>query len=203
MTRFLQRKADGSTQGLGSFKIEGHPSQIEAADALRKHFVHHQGEPVIQEMSKLMHSAFVALLCPPRLKDSPIACPTDQTLLLLALVGPGSFTPASSIMYHCAGLQYTFRCIMVHIARLKSSGLDEYQPWISTDHDGLGEAEDRDVEAANVDLDDSDSGYEGTDSELPSGKMVLHQNTVINDNLAYFLVPKLNETPKFSDQVTM
>ncbi|KAG5223237.1 hypothetical protein IMY05_C1151000500 [Salix suchowensis] len=90
MTCFLQRKADGTTQGFGLFKIEGHPSQIEAADALRKHFLHQKGVPNIQTMCQLMHSAFVALLCPPHLKDTAIACPTDQALLLLALAGPAS-----------------------------------------------------------------------------------------------------------------
>ncbi|KAF9487506.1 hypothetical protein BDN71DRAFT_1513914 [Pleurotus eryngii] len=65
-------------------------SQIEAADALRKHFLHQKGVPNIQTMCQLMHSAFVALLCPPHLKDTAIACPTDQALLLLALAGPAS-----------------------------------------------------------------------------------------------------------------
>ncbi|KAF9494573.1 hypothetical protein BDN71DRAFT_1563617 [Pleurotus eryngii] len=129
MTCFLQRKADGATQGFELFKIEGHLSQIEAA-------------------------VFVALLCPPHLKDAVITCPTDQALLLL---------------------QYTFHCIMIHIAQLKSTGLSEYRPWV--DHDELVENEDVEREDVNIDdidekdpiSDSSDSGYKETNSELQLG----------------------------------
>ncbi|KAG5222651.1 hypothetical protein IMY05_C2442001000 [Salix suchowensis] len=151
MTCFLQRKADGTTQGFGLFKIEGHPSQIEAADALRKHFLHQKGVPNIQTMCQLMHSVFVALLCPPHLKDAAIACPTDQALLLLALAGPGHFTPVISV-------------INVESADVDVDDVDEEDP--------IGGS--------------SDSGYEGTDSELQPGP---HAS-------------KGADIPEFSDQVT-
>ncbi|KAG5219693.1 hypothetical protein IMY05_C4794000400 [Salix suchowensis] len=150
MTCFLQRKADGATQGFELFKIEGHLSQIEAA-------------------------VFVALLCPPHLKDAVITCPTDQALLLLALAEPSCFTPVISVMFHCCSLQYTFHCIMIHIAQLKSTGLSEYRPWV--DHDELVENEDVEREDVNIDdidekdpiSDSSDSGYKETNSELQLG----------------------------------
>ncbi|KAF8060905.1 hypothetical protein FPV67DRAFT_1673739 [Lyophyllum atratum] len=177
MTHFLQKKEDRSTHGLRSFKIEGHPEQVKAADSLRKLILHKEGNPDIGELRPLMHRTFVALLCPLELGTSKVTCPIDQALLLLALVGPGLFIRASALMYHSAGLQYTFRCVLIHIARLASVGAQSYQPWVLEgqipDQDeaedgalGLMEGDNIDVDAEA--LEDSDSGYEGTDSELPA-----------------------------------
>ncbi|KAL0948698.1 hypothetical protein HGRIS_008832 [Hohenbuehelia grisea] len=177
------KKEEGSIHGLGSFKIEGHPLQVKAADDLRKLLLRGRGHPDVDELRAHIHRLFVALTCPPSLAGSRIACPTDQGLLLLSVLGPNQFISAHAVLCHTSGLQYTFRCVMIHTSRLASFNAPRYQPWdpdnqvlgqgpVESSSDVMVEVEDTDEE-----VEEDDSGYEGTDSELPAGMLLCLDTT--------------------------
>lgn len=133
MVRFLNAKATCETSRLGLFRIVGSSNQIQAATALQNHFLQRKGKPDIDICRQLMHALFDSLL---RLAASlpavRIACPTDQALVLMSLLGENRYITAHAVECICSGFQHAFRCILIHIARLQAAGAKNYQPWSPT-----------------------------------------------------------------------
>lgn len=58
-----------------------------------------------------------------------IACPTDVTLILLALRQDGSFASGSIITHYCSTQQYMMKATPTHSLRLHASGEARYIPF--------------------------------------------------------------------------
>ncbi|GLB45400.1 hypothetical protein LshimejAT787_2200630 [Lyophyllum shimeji] len=168
MIRLLQAKESGHCDGLGTLRIHGHPKQVDAAGALRNLFLESKGQPDIEKMRKLMHAAFDYLLRPPHLEDTLMACPTDQVLFLMCLVDGENFSSAHGLQGLCAGLQYSFRCVMVHIARLRSTGETSYTPWVQPSNGELRGREQVAAEEDNFLVEGDQHDDISEDEDLPS-----------------------------------
>lgn len=81
--------------------------------------------PIRQALHRLLN----ALTCPPTLGDDIIACPTEQALFLSSLT-PELFKTASYVKSFCCKLQFVFRVIYIHSARLLSSKQENYIPFL-------------------------------------------------------------------------
>lgn len=158
MIRFLTMKRVGNVDGLGSFRILGHEKQIRAAGALQRLFLESKGQPNLEALRKHMHTAFYYLLAPPFLEEYLISSPTDQVLFLMSLVSHQYFIASNALQSLCSGLQYCFRCVVVHVARLKDCNMASYIPWTG-----------QSCEVASSESDDTEDEISATGSGVLEG----------------------------------
>jgi hypothetical protein len=121
---------DAVDSEFGNFRPLAARNQLKAGHDLRQLFLASKGSPDKKALMSLLHAAFDALLRPSdHLPEVPVACPTDQALLLIALVDQGRhFISARALQSECVALQWCFRAILIQVARLKHAGLTRYMP---------------------------------------------------------------------------
>lgn len=119
MVRFIHAHRINNKEGLGDFALIGIPEQATAALALYNLLLDSQGSPELEDLENTMHRLFRSFLITPILSDEPIACPTDQMMLLAALLPAGHYCYAQAIHGRCARLQFCFRCVLFHESKLR------------------------------------------------------------------------------------
>lgn len=77
---------------------------------------------------RALHKLLVSLLCPQSLPETTMSCPTELLLFLTALTESGYLT-AASVKGVCCKLQFDFRIIYLHTARLEAKGAEDYEPF--------------------------------------------------------------------------
>lgn len=161
MVRFLESEPEH----LGKFNLAGHLGQVKAAIKLRDYFVACKGELDDNTAGPLIHNVLDALLRPQSLPDARVACPTDQVLMLMSLISPGVYVTARNVQSTCSAFQYCFRCIFVHVARLRAMGTTAYQHWepVIIVPSSLGI-----MEGKELDDSESEGDYVNSDSDVPS-----------------------------------
>lgn len=124
----LSHFRNSDLKSLGKFHPLGSKEQETAGNALFKLIYTQKGSPPIFELQAALHSLFDALLRSPGLKDDPLACSTEQALLLYAL-DANSYCSADALLAQCIAQEFCFKCIDIHIARLESDNAKNYIPF--------------------------------------------------------------------------
>ena len=105
---------------LSKFTLEASSNQLRCATDLQSCFIALKGKLDSIQVQQLMLAVFDALLrLFNHLLGQFIACPTNQALLLLSLVGEGQYTTSQTLKSECTALQWTLQAILVHIAWLR------------------------------------------------------------------------------------
>lgn len=116
-------------KAFGKFHPLGGRDQQTAANQLFNLIKKHEGSPPIPELQVSIHTLLDTFLRSTGLKDSIIACPTEQALLLFALEGGDGFCDAGKLLTQCIAQEFCFKVIDIHIARLDCHGAEVYAPF--------------------------------------------------------------------------
>lgn len=114
---------------LGSFRLIGSKTQQATWFSLYDYLLSSKGEPDESLLMEFLHAFYDSLLRASNLSSEKIACLTDISLCLAALVpdvNQARFRPANTVTKMCATRQYSFRCILAHVVRLAAAGEDRY-----------------------------------------------------------------------------
>ncbi|KAF8879435.1 hypothetical protein CPB84DRAFT_1638779, partial [Gymnopilus junonius] len=120
------------------------------------------GKPNNSHLPQALHRLLKSLLCPETLPDVSIGCPTDVFLFLASLSEEG-FRPAASVKNLCCKIQFSFRIVYLHIARIVANDIGDYRPFSCH---GDQSSEDMGIYYSSIasgSLDNSDN--EGSDGE--------------------------------------
>jgi hypothetical protein len=176
--RFIHAHENGNKRGFGRFVLKGDLKQAQAALDLYSLIIKTRGHPEKSELMTSAHALFDALLRPKTLSEDKLACPTDQMIFLVSILAGGRFRTARTTVNYCSGLQFCFRCIMIHIARLDCIGSDRYVPWrrdgqvSGSDTDGSNVTRSGCAQEENTDVDcvssSSGSDLPGSEAEARS-----------------------------------
>jgi hypothetical protein len=122
-------------------------------------FVTSSGSPDVTQLRVLIHSLADALLRPKDISEHPVSCPTDQMLFIASLVKDG-YRSATYLFRLCSKLDFCFRSILLHIARLHLNGSEEYVSHSS--------ALDLDCNIVDVDIEEEEEEEEIQDADIPN-----------------------------------
>lgn len=111
-------------------------------------------KPDLSRLQHLLHLFLVSLCTPSQINHDPIACPTDQLLLLLSIRPEGFYCDAKTVAFYCCALQYSFRSIVVHIVRLAENGLSTSFEWHENEDQAVAQGDDNDDSCETSDEED-------------------------------------------------
>jgi hypothetical protein len=90
----VMRMIDASIYQHEKLALKCSPNQLQAALKLYVTIMKGKGAPVPSALLKALHTLFVSLTREGKLSTAPIACPTDQLLVLLSFRPEGNYSMA-------------------------------------------------------------------------------------------------------------
>ena len=129
------RATDRETREIADYLLQGDGKQVTACHRLYDILVKTKGSPPCHFLRRALHKLFESLLCPTALRDGHLVCPTEVYLFLASLSENG-YCSARYIRKQCCKIQFCFRIIYIHIARLEAEQLGEYEPFSEKDSHG-------------------------------------------------------------------
>ena len=119
--RCIHAELLGDTSDFGAFKLRGTLKQFRAALTLYQLFWERKGEDLDDEANWAIHALLEAIFHTDHdgLGNRPVDCPTDQVIFIWSYVSARRFRTPSAVKSFAAGARYTFRCIALHMARIR------------------------------------------------------------------------------------
>ncbi|KDR67070.1 hypothetical protein GALMADRAFT_147495 [Galerina marginata CBS 339.88] len=149
----LSKANERNDRKVAELLLKGDHHQLAEADRLFSVLKILDGKPKGNNIQIALHRLLKSLLCPESLPDVGIDCPTDVFLFLASLSGEG-FRPAASVKNLCCKMQFNFRIVYLHVARIDANNGFDYTPFA----DPSTEAQDSDSEESDLESDDEDDG---------------------------------------------
>jgi hypothetical protein len=124
----LSRSGTKAEKNMANFLLVGTDAQKQESQHLYDLVLALKGKHH-KRLSQSLHQLLNVLLCPQVLKDADFACPTDQLHFLASLTNNGYKTASVVKSLCCTKMQFCFRIIYFHMARMEAYQLPEYVPF--------------------------------------------------------------------------
>lgn len=132
MLRLVLEKRHGNTEAASALiTTSSVKCQRDESQRLYDLIILCKGKLKSRTLTPVLHRLLGTVLQPPSLPDKDIACPTELMILVTSLTKTG-FRTAASVKQLCCRLQFCFRIIYLHTARLDGFEFSEYQPFLES-----------------------------------------------------------------------